>query len=438
MTNEGGKGSFADLGIDPFFIGRLSGRNIFSPTEIQKQVIPLLLAGGNVLFRSATGTGKTFAYLIPIFQRLLGGIYHKEPKVPGHREGPEDTEEEKGKKDAGPQNGPGPLVLIAAPTYELCAQIKEEADFLLKGMEGAFPQSQMPLQPLKVNLLIGSANTGRQIDALKKDRPAIVVGNPGRLLMLSRMGKLKLRGVRFLVLDEGDRLTSDELFGETGELVSLLPQGRISASCSATVPAKTRERLAPLLGEAVETAETEEQEILRERISHWALFSEGRRKIDTLRSFIAAADPGGRKGAFKALVFSGGGGQPGIILSRLQYNGVKAAGLYGDMDRKKRKEAIDGFRSGKLPVLVSSDLAARGLDIPGVTHVIALDVPADDGAYIHRAGRTARAGKRGIMVTIGDGDEMRRLAALEKRLGLTVYPKALYKGKIVAPPSDEE
>ncbi|GHV02417.1 DEAD/DEAH box helicase [Spirochaetia bacterium] len=388
--------SFVDLGVDPFFTARLSVRNIYSPTTIQEQVIPLLLAGDNVLFRSATGTGKTFAYLIPIFQRLM----------------------------ASPADSSGPLVLIAAPTYELCAQIKEEADFLLKETS------------LKVNLLIGSANTGRQIDALKKDRPAIVVGNPGRLLMLSRMGKLKLREVRFLVLDEGDRLTSDDLFRETAELAALLPPARISASCSATLPTKTRERLQPLLG-AFKTTETEEQEILRERISHWALFSENRRKIDTLRSFIAAADPGGRKGAFKALVFSGGGGQPGIILSRLQYNGINAAGLYGDMDKKKRKEAIDGFRSGKIPVLISSDLAARGLDIPGITHVIALDLSADDGAYIHRAGRTARAGKRGIMVTIGDGDEMRRLANLEKRLGLTVYPKALYKGKIVAPDIDE-
>ncbi|GHV47936.1 DEAD/DEAH box helicase [Spirochaetia bacterium] len=416
MSSESEKTSFKDLGVDPFFIGRLSERNIYSPTEIQKQVIPLLLAGDNTLFRSATGTGKTFAYLIPIFQRLLA----------------EDTEE---RKKGGPAGGvSGPAVVIAAPTYELCAQIKEEADFLLKGTA------------LKANLLIGSANTSRQIDSLKKDRPPIVVGNPGRLLMLSRMNKLKLRGVRFLVLDEGDRLTSDELFGETGELAALLghkgpgdtedPGGLLAASCSATLPAKTKERLLPIMGEAVKIAETEEQEILRERISHWAIFSEDRRKIDTLRSFIAAADPGGRKGSFKALVFSGGGGQPGIILSRLQYNGINAAGLYGDMDKKKRKEAIDGFRSGKLPVLISSDLAARGLDIPGITHVIALDVPADDGAYIHRAGRTARAGKRGIMVTIGNGDEMRRLANLEKRLGLTVYPKALYRGKIAAPGLD--
>jgi superfamily II DNA/RNA helicase len=247
------------------------------------------------------------------------------------------------------------------------------------------------------------------------------------------MEKLKLRGIRFLALDEWDRLISPETLEETASLLGLLSPGParpLWAACSATLQGKNREQLLALMGEDCETVETEEREILRERISHWAIFSERRRKIDTLRSFLSAARPK------KALVFSGGGGQPGIILSRLQYARIPSAGLWGDMDRKTRKDAIDGFRSGRYPVLVSSDLAARGLDIPGVTHVIALDVPADGEIYIHRAGRTGRAGKRGLMVSIGDGEEMRRLAGLEKKLGLVVYPKALYGGRIHA--ADEE
>jgi superfamily II DNA/RNA helicase len=108
------------------------------------------------------------------------------------------------------------------------------------------------------------------------------------------------------------------------------------------------------------------------------------------------------------------------------------------MDKKNRKEAIDGFRSGKITMLVSSDLAARGLDIPGITHVIALDVPAEAGPYVHRAGRTGRAGKRGIMITIGDEAEMRRLARLEKRLGIIIYPKVLYRGQVCLPEPIEE
>jgi superfamily II DNA/RNA helicase len=360
---------------------------------IQGQVIPLLLAGRNLLFRSATGTGKTFAYLIPLFQRILDSP-------------PED------------RNTPppaGPVMCVCAPTYELCSQIKGEADFLLEG------------SPLKAGLLIGSANISRQIEGLKKTRPGVIIGNPGRLLQLARMGKLKLNRIRFLVLDEGDRLTADELFDETRELTGLIAPGRLSVSCSATIPAKSRARLLPLMGEDVEVVERDDHEILRERIGHWAFFSEGRRKIWTLRSFLAAAHPE------KALVFTGRGGQVGNIVSQLQYHHVKATGLYGDMDKKKRKQALDDFRADRARVLVTSDLAARGLDIPGVSHVIALDVPGEPNGYIHRAGRTGRAGMRGIMVTIGDEVEMQNLAALEKKLKIVVYPKVLWEGRVCAP-----
>jgi superfamily II DNA/RNA helicase len=397
---------FTGLGIEPFLVKRLGERNILTPTEIQRQVIPLLARGDNLIFRSATGTGKTFAYLLPLAQRLPA--------------------------EEAPGKGGGPRLLICAPTYELCSQIKAEADFLFEGRE----------PPLKAALLIGSANINRQIEALKKEKPAVVVGNPGRLLALARMGKLGLKGLRFLALDEGDRLVADELLDETTELVKFImggrsPEGIGMASCSATLSPKSRERLLGLFGgpggpasPGCRVLETDEQEILRDRIAHWAIFSERRRKIPTLRSLLAALKPR------KALVFSGGSGQPGNIVSQLQYHHVPAAGLYGDLDKKKRKEAIDGFRSGKIPVLVSSDLAARGLDIPGITHVIALDVPSGEGPYIHRAGRTGRAGRRGVMITIGDEEEMRRLVRLEKKLGIVVYPKELYGGKLQAPEAE--
>jgi superfamily II DNA/RNA helicase len=268
---------------------------------------------------------------------------------------------------------------------------------------------------------------GRQIETIKKDRPAVVVGNPGRILQLARMGRLRLREVEALVLDEGDRLVTDELLEETRELAALVNPDRITAACSATMDRKSRERLLPLMGKMVGREEIDEEEIIRDRITHWALWSEGRRKIVTLRSFLAAVKPR------KALVFTGRGGEVGNIVSQLQYHKIAAAGLFGDMDKKKRKAALDDFRMDRARVLVSSDLAARGLDIPGISHIIALDVPAGVEAYIHRSGRTARAGKRGIMVTIGDEEEMRRLAALEKKLGITVYPKILSHGGIHAP-----
>ncbi|GHV77962.1 DEAD/DEAH box helicase [Spirochaetia bacterium] len=385
---------FAGLGVSPFFIERLAERGITAPVEIQRRVIPRLFAGEHVLFSSPTGTGKTFAYLIPVFQKLMESTV-----------------------DAGPK------ALILAPTYELCSQIKGEAEFLLSGF-AAF----------KTGLLIGSAAMGRQIETLKKDRPRLLVGNPGRVLQLVRMGKLRLTGLDFLVLDEADRLTADELYGDTRELVSLIPSTPQVAACSATLPPSCRERLLPLMGEgnSIAAEETHENEILRDKIEHWAFFCEERDKIGLLRSFLAALHS--RKAAAgRLLVFTGRGAQVGNIVSKLQYHGIPALGLYGDMDKRMRKQAMDDFRRGRAAVLVASDLAARGLDIPDISHIIALDTAEDPDAYIHRAGRTARAGKRGIMATFGDEGEMRRLARLEKKLGIVVYPKELYEGKVCAP-----
>ncbi|MDR2177106.1 MAG: DEAD/DEAH box helicase [Treponema sp.] len=454
--------SFAALDLRPYFSARLGDRNIHRPTDIQRKVIPELLAGRPVIFRSATGTGKTFAYLIPLLQRLWLNP---------------------------PPKGSGPALLILSPTYELCAQIRNEAEFLLAegrgggksdgagegknegeagGTEAAVPDGgPPPFFPRKVSLLTGAGNLSRQIDALKRDRPLAAVGNPGRILLLSKMGKLKLGNLRSLVFDEGDRLMAEDLRGETLELwehiaraakagrgpkagdgpgagegpdagtaagpPNLNPNpnesGLLCAACSATLAVKEQDPLFRLMGGGVRIIETAEQEILRERIQHWAIWSEGRRKIDTLRSFLAAVKPK------KALVFTGRSWDAAKIVARLGH--LPAAALYGGMDKNRRRDAVAGFRSGKITVLASSDLAARGLDIPGITHVIALDVP-DEESYIHRAGRTGRAGKRGIMVSIGDGEEMRLLARLEKRLGLTVYPKELYRGRLGAPVGDGE
>jgi superfamily II DNA/RNA helicase len=394
--------SFTDLGVSPFFIARLKERGIAAPVEIQRRVIPRLLAGERTLFSSPTGTGKTFAYLVPIFQKLL---------------------------EAGEDADTGPAALILAPTYELCSQIKTEAEFL----------SPDPKR-FKASLLIGSSALGRQIEGLKKDKPRILVGNPGRVLQLAKMGKLRLGRLRFLVFDEADRLTSDELYGETRELVSLIRSNPQAAreypqtvACSATVPGKCRERLLPLMGDgnaegsSIAVEDTRENEILRDMIEHWAFFCEERDKIGLLRSFLAALRPK------KALVFTGRGAQVGNIVSKLQYHGISALGLFADMDKKMRKQAMDDFRRGRCSVLVASDLAARGLDIPDISHVVSLDTRDDADAYIHRCGRTARAGKRGVMATFGDEGEMRNLSKLEKKLGIAVYPKELYAGKVQAP-----
>jgi superfamily II DNA/RNA helicase len=395
--------NFAALGVEPAFIDRLAVRSIGSPTEIQRLVIPPLLEGKNTIFSSATGTGKTFAYLIPALQRILAN--------------PDDA-----------ARSSGPALLFCAPTLELCSQIKSEVDFLLEGISNAH-----------VSLLIGSMNISRQIDTLKKIKPIIAVGNPGRLLLLAKMGKLKFHGLRFLVLDEADRLTANECREELHELMQIAGKGKqganvIMAACSATVTDASRKCLSQLMGDNT-LLETNEHEILRDRIEHWAIFSEGRKKTQTLISFLVAVKPK------KALVFTGRSYDAGKLTAALQRHHIAVSGLYSGQKKMERKMAIDRFRSGKAAnnksaVLVSSDLAARGLDIPDISHIIALDVAQNAEAYIHRAGRTGRAGKRGIMVSIGDEIEMRRVSTLEKKLKITVHPKELFGGRIHKPEED--
>ncbi len=389
--------TFEQLELAPIFLERLQVRGFKTPTVIQERVIPVLLSGGDCIFQSATGTGKTFAYLIPLLQNLMERLM-AEPE----------------------QKRMGPWLLVCGPTYELCAQIKKETDFLLEG------------SPFKAVLLMGGANISRQIETIKKEKPLIVIGNLGRIGQLARMGKLSLKQVRFFVLDEADRLVADDLYEETQEFAILLPQERQTVACSATIGDRVRQRLKNFLQATALDIAVEDRDVLHKNIQHWALFSEGRKKISTLRSLIAATNPK------KALVFYNINGQIGNVVSQLQFHKIAAAGLFGEMDKQARKKAMDDFRSGRVRVLVTSDLAARGLDIQDITQVIALDVPDSTDAYAHRAGRTGRSGKHGTMITIGDEMELQRLAKLEKKLGIVIYPKVLYKGQVLTPAPVED
>jgi len=400
--------NFEKLGVKACYIKQLESRNIREAVDIQSKIIPVLASGESVFFTSETGTGKTFAYLLP----ALGKIHEK-------------TENNAAIKT-------GVKILIISPTLELCTQIKGELDFLIKdtGLRG--------------ELATGSISLDHQTEKLKKNRPDIIVGTPNRILLLLRMRKIRLN-LLYLIMDEADRLVSEELSDDTKELCRIAGNGGnpVFAACSATLNKKYREKLLSFCGlKEIRFVKSCDHEILREKIEHWAIFSEKRRKDQALRSLLAALKT--KKGKkIKALVFTSRGDEAGLILSRLAYHRVPCAGLIGKINKKplsvqERKAALDSFRRGGIEALVSTDLAARGLDIAGITHVIALDVPSDSEAYIHRCGRTGRAGKRGIMITIGDETQMRLLSLLEKKLKIKVQPKELHYGKVIAPLPIEE
>ena len=393
--------TFEAIGITEPLTARLAKIGITAPTAVQANTIPVIAGGASVAFQSETGTGKTFAYLLPLVQRM---------------------EADAGSAAAGSTavatastGAKTPLIVIVAPTHELCSQIKAQVQ---------------QVSAAKAALLIGGAPLKRQIETLK-EKPAVVIGGAVRLLELYHLKKLRLDGVRALVLDEVDRLLSPELRDDTASLVRLLHGAQLIAN-SATVSPKTAALLGDLHGSALTTLFLPPEDVLKKRITHIALFAEQRDKIDTLRKLLAAEKPA------KALVFTSRLDQVANITAKLKYRNVECAGLHAKTDKQERKAAIDRFKSGKCPVLVTSDLASRGLDIPDITHVIQMDVPANDDFFVHRAGRTARAGKTGMNIVLGDAYELRKFAALEKRLGITVYPRMLYKGTLVAPQAVQE
>ncbi len=444
---------FSDFGIGEEIIQRLSAAGITSPTAVQQKIMPLVAEGKNLMFQSETGTGKTFAYLLPILQRLCDN----------------------------PKSSNPVRVLVASPTYELASQIKAQVRLV---------------SDVKCALCIGGAPISRQVELLK-EKPQIVIGGPARLLELIHLKKLKADAVETLVLDEADRLLSPELRNDTEGLLERLPRRVQLIGNSATVSDYTRKVLQNArdaidraseekaqaesgkasgskdsagkistdmaangnkdagakdsgntpadrnpadqnpadrkqAASAIEFVTLPTEDVLRKRITHVAIFAERRDKIDTLRSFINAVKPK------KLLVFTAKSDQIENIASKLRYRKLECEALSAKIGKQERKSAIDRFRSGKVTILVTTDLASRGLDIPDVTHVVQLDLPQTADFFIHRAGRTARAGKTGMNCVIGDAYEMQDFAKLEKKLGLKVYPKILYKGKLTSPRPDAE
>lgn len=353
---------------------KIAALNITNPTAVQNEIIPQILEGKDILFQSETGTGKTFAYLLPLINKIEENDDIQSPKI-----------------------------IVIAPTIELASQINSACK---------------TVSSRKSALLVGGAPLKRQIEILK-EKPQIIIGTAARLNELIRLKKLKVDKIIAIVFDETDRLVKKELYDDTAELKNLMPQNCQIIACSATLNNPTKKFFY-----GIDSVTLEPENILKDRITHWAIYAETRDKIDTLRKFLLAEKP------TKALIFTSRADQVENIYNKLTYKKIECVCLHAKTDKQKRKSAIDRFKSGKEKILVTSDLAARGLDIQEVSHIIQMDLPNDEDFFVHRCGRTARAGKKGINVVIGDEYEMNHYAQLEKKLGLCVYPKEIYNGKV--------
>lgn len=372
--------TFAELLIPPSLIAALAKQGITEPTDIQVAALPALLAGKDAYINSETGTGKTLAYLLPLFCRI-------------------------DLKLAATQ------VIIVVPTHELAIQIQRQSCDLAQN-------SGLPIRTL---LLIGGTSMDRQIDKLKK-KPHIVVGSPGRIRELIGMNKLKAQSVKTVVIDEADRLLCGDGIESTRAIIRAAPGKRQMIFVSATEQPESAGEIAALAPEVVmlRTAAAP----VNPNIEHYYLVCEERDKPDELRKLLHAMAPE------RAIVFVHRDETAENVAARLAHHKVPVADLHGAHEKNERKQAMEDFRSARVRVLIASDLAARGLDIQGVTHIFNLDVPTQSKAYLHRVGRTARAGAKGYAVSLLTEQEVRLVRRYQSELGITMTPIRLREGNV--------
>jgi superfamily II DNA/RNA helicase len=374
--------TFTDLQLPPDLIAALAKQQISDPTTVQSAAIPVLMAGKDAYLKAETGTGKTLAYLLPLMARI------------------------------DPAQATTQVVIIA-PTHELSIQIHRQSCDLAQNAGRA----------IRSVLLIGGTATARQIEKLKS-KPQVVVGSPGRILELIERGKLKTTHLRAIVVDEADRLLQDESLKWIQKIVSLAPTARQLIFASATIEAQTREVLATLSPAALTLSPS--TAAVNENIQHLYLICEERDKPDILRKLLHAFD------VPRSIVFVHRNEVAERVAAKLTHHKLAVADLSAGLDKLDRKHAMDGIRSGAINIMIASDLAARGLDLPAVTHVFNLDVPTMSKAYLHRVGRTGRAGAQGTAVSLLTQIEARLVRRYENELGIAMQRVELRGGHISA------
>lgn len=374
--------NFSDLSVSPELIAALAKQQISDPSPIQIAAIPALAAGKDAYSRAETGTGKTLAYLLPLFSRI-------------------------DRAEAATQ------VVIVAPTHELAIQIhRQSCELALKAGYA-----------IRSVLLIGGTATDRQIDKLKA-KPHVVVGSPGRIVELIERGKLKTAHVRAVVLDEADRLLNDESLHWIEKIFSAAAPGRQLIFASATIEQQTRlvlETLAPNVAMLRAGAAA-----VNPNIEHLYLVCEGRDKPDILRKLLHALD------VPRSIVFVHRNDVAEEVASKLTHHKLAVADLNSELSKLDRKRAMDGIRNGSIRIMIASDLASRGLNLPGVTHIFNLDVPTMSKAYLHRVGRTARAGAKGTAVSLVTETEARLIRRYEQDLGISLQCIRVHNGEITS------
>ena len=339
-----------------------------TPTPIQSQTIPSAVKGLDILGCAQTGTGKTAAFALPI----LDYIGMEDPKVQSKR----------------------PTALILAPTRELAIQINES--FSVYGKHMKFSQA----------LVYGGVNQNKQVNSLKRGVD-VLVATPGRLVDLMQQKHVSLDNVQIFVLDEADRMLDMGFLPDLKKIMAQLPENRQSLFFSATLPKRSRDLANELLFNPVSVNVTPESPSV-ERIEQKVLLLEKSKKMDQLEKILR------QKTTRRTIVFTRTKRGANVVVKKLGQRSIRAEAIHGNKSQNARQRALEAFRNNKISVLVATDVAARGIDIDGVTHVINYDMPVEAESYVHRVGRTGRAGADGIAISFCTPTEKDELLAIEK------------------------
>jgi len=368
---------FADLGLSEPVLRAIADAGYTTPTPIQEKAIPYVQMGRDVLGCAQTGTGKTAGFTLPMIDALSQG--RAKARMPRS--------------------------LILEPTRELAAQVAENFDKYGKYLK------------LTKALLIGGVSMDDQEKALDRGVD-VLIATPGRLMDLFDRGRILLHDVKILVIDEADRMLDMGFIPDVERIVSLLPPMRQTLFFSATMAPEIKKLADKFLSNPKEVA-VSAPAATADTVTQGIVTVAEREKRETLRRLVRAAQ------IKNALVFCNRKRDVDILWKSLKRHGFNVGALHGDMDQGTRSETLEGFKKDEVQILVCSDVAARGLDIGGLSHVFNFDVPINAEDYVHRIGRTGRAGRSGVAYTIATRDDGKFTSAIEKLIGKKIPPIAL-------------
>ena len=384
--------TFADLGLSDELLRAVNDSGYNEPTPIQRAAIPSVLMGKDLIGIAQTGTGKTAAFVLPMIDILAEGRTRARM----------------------------PRSLILEPTRELAAQVAE--NFEKYGVH----------HKLSMALLIGGVQMGDQVKALEKGVD-VLIATPGRLMDLFGRGKIMLNDCNLLVIDEADRMLDMGFIPDIEEICTKLPKQRQTLLFSATMPPPIKKLADKFLSDP-KTIEVARPATANVNIEQRLMEVRGDKKRDVLRDIL-------RHEEFKnAIVFCNRKTTVRELYTSLKRSGFAVGQIHGDMEQPARIAEFDRFKKDEITILVASDVAARGLDVKGVSHVINFDVPWQPDDYIHRIGRTGRAGAKGIAITLATREDNEAVAAIEKLTGLKITRpgKAEAKAEAPAPAAKQE